>query len=1127
MPFISSIGGSKGFGKGSIKEPRDSFFSNTVLLLNGDVSTGALSNIITDATVNNTNVTPFGDSRESPFSPYNTSWGIELTDATNTQVNFTTGVGSTFVFTGDFTIEAWVNIPSGGDRSIYVSSDNGTNYLALNYSFSASQFNIYLNGGGPAFTPSYSMTPGWHHVALVRSGSSSGNVKVYVDGIGLATTATNTNTLGFTNPGFNRIGGGAPSTPQFISNLRICKSALYTTNFSPASSNFTTTSQGATNCILLTAQDNRFLDKASAFVASLTGTPRITAASPFADADAVTGSIYLNGSANFLSADNQIAFSNGDFTLEGWTYLITSGDHPLFESRSANNVADGFTITALDNTTLRIWDTTARVTYTSTTGSVLNQWIHICVERISGITTFYVNGVSAGTTTAFGNLTSTVFRIGGGSYYGAFAGYVSNFRLVTNSFIYNGNFTPPTSPLTVVSNTRFLSLQNRSASNNFGFRDDSGFKRLVSKVGNVSQGTFSPYTKVMGEWSAYFDGNGDFLTVPADTAFNLGTGDFTIEFWAWLDPYVAYSGSSYWAQIIGIGVGNSDSNSVTNTVGIWQGDGTGSSTVAGEYTVIISGTSANEQRLHSGITSYGKWTHVSLTRENGTFRLFQDGSLRDSATVTADISRNDFQVIGKSINSNIKGYISNLRVVKGTALYTSTFTPPSSSLTAISGTSLLTCRNTRHTDSSTANAGQPFTVTVNGNPSVEPFSPVVSSSVVYNPTTDGGSAFVDSSGGDYLTLPASTTLSLASTQWTVECWVYPVSYINAQGLWGASNGGGAQQKIALQVNSTNYTLYVQGSPTISATLPPLKQWTHVLVSRATNGTGYIYYNGILQTSGSVGTQAITSPFQWFTNGEGATTGMAGYISSGRVSDIARYSGSNFVVPSGPLTSDGNTLLLNNFTNTGIIDLTGDNVIETFGNAHVETRLKKYGSASIEVDGVGDYLLTQPTVNLEFGPGNFTIEFWWYPTSTTRQALYHGSFGTDWSVGIDYSSVSTNQKIGIWASSNGTSWNLVNADGGGNGIGTTTVLQNSWNHIAYVRSGTTWMLFVNGNRDLNLTNISGSIIDRSASRKAIGTWYSTSVMSQATGHLDDFRITKGLARYTNNFTPPSRALPKRS
>jgi hypothetical protein len=211
----------------------------------------------------------------------------------------------------------------------------------------------------------------------------------------------------------------------------------------------------------------------------------------------------------------------------------------------------------------------------------------------------------------------------------------------------------------------------------------------------------------------------------------------------------------------------------------------------------------------------------------------------------------------------------------------------------------------------------------------------------------------------------------------------------------------------------------------------------------------------------------------------------------------------------------------NGTTGGIIDSSGVTQFETLGDAKLNAAFTKFsGKTSIALDGTGDYLLSPPNVNLEFGSGDFTIEFWWYPIATTRQALYHGSFGSDWSVGIDYSGPGT-QKMGIWASSNGTSWNLINADSGGNGIGTTTVTQNAWNHIAYVRNGTTWMLFVNGNRDLNLTGLSGTIPNRATSQKAIGAWWSTASIAQASGYISDFRITK-YARYTANFTPATSA-----
>lgn len=165
-----------------------------------------------------------------------------------------------------------------------------------------------------------------------------------------------------------------------------------------------------------------------------------------------------------------------------------------------------------------------------------------------------------------------------------------------------------------------------------------------------------------------------------------------------------------------------------------------------------------------------------------------------------------------------------------------------------------------------------------------------------------------------------------------------------------------------------------------------------------------------------------------------------------------------------------------------------------------------------------YVTIAATSALEFGANNFTIEFWWYPTSTARQALYHGSLGADWSVGIDYSSIGT-QKIGIWASSNGTTWNLINSDAGGNGTGSVTPTQNAWNHVAFVRNGTNWRLYINGTVSVNITGLSGTIVTRSTYPKVIGMWFNSSSYPLS-GYISNFRIVTNTALYTAAFTPPT-------
>jgi hypothetical protein len=85
------------------------------------------------------------------------------------------------------------------------------------------------------------------------------------------------------------------------------------------------------------------------------------------------------------------------------------------------------------------------------------------------------------------------------------------------------------------------------------------------------------------------------------------------------------------------------------------------------------------------------------------------------------------------------------------------------------------------------------------------------------------------------------------------------------------------------------------------------------------------------------------------------------------------------------------------------------------------------------------------------------------------------------------------------------------------LGTTTVSLNTWTHIAVTRSGTSLRLFVNGVLDGNVSN-SQNFTDTNITIGR-GVWAS----SEFEGYLDDFRVTKGYARYTSNFSPPTSAL----
>jgi hypothetical protein len=199
--------------------------------------------------------------------------------------------------------------------------------------------------------------------------------------------------------------------------------------------------------------------------------------------------------------------------------------------------------------------------------------------------------------------------------------------------------------------------------------------------------------------SVLFNGSNQYLSIANNAAFNFGTGSFTVECWFYATANVSsqqclitnYSGpSAGWAIQIMSGVINAN----------LYGDG-----------FAISG----------GSPTINTWYHVALSGAQGSIKLFLNG-VQVGSTYTGAVSMNTSAAttIGAIIGvAKIAGYISNVRVVKGTALYTSNFTPSTSPLTAIANTSLLTCNAPTIVDSSNNN----FTIINNGSATVSSVVP--------------------------------------------------------------------------------------------------------------------------------------------------------------------------------------------------------------------------------------------------------------------------------------------------------------------------------------------------------------------------------------------------------------------
>lgn len=204
-----------------------------------------------------------------------------------------------------------------------------------------------------------------------------------------------------------------------------------------------------------------------------------------------------------------------------------------------------------------------------------------------------------------------------------------------------------------------------------------------------------------------------------------------------------------------------------------------------------------------------------------------------------------------------------------------------------------------------------------------------------------------------------------------------------------------------------------------------------------------------------------------------------------------------------------------------IDHSGQNHILTFvGNAQLDTAQKKFGASSCLFDGTGDWLVVPKSSDTDFLGGDFTIDFWLRLTDDAPRYFFFG-YESDWHLGLDFGypvGGRIARTVGIYASSNGTSWDLITADSGaGGGSGTIQLVKETWYHIAFTRSGDFWRTFIDGVKDIEL-EVAGAITDCTGEDFRIGRHGSAGSM-MLNGHLDEFRISKGIARWTANFTPP--------
>ena len=543
----------------------DAEFANTVLLLQGETANTAVThNAFGDASGNDVNITPAGVSYGSSFSPYNNSWGISLgTGDYISMPQFNLGTGS-------FTVECWFRSNTKVSYQSIIGAYDGGNGFYLHTD--SSGYALFGMGGSIQLQGNIQVCDGkWHHIAAVREGSSSSTL--YVDGVADATATMTGSGAASSAPVY--IGNLAPPTfvrPIIgeISNLHVNVGyALYTQAFTPP----TTNTSAVTGSVLLTARHNRIIDTAGSKTLTISGTPKIVGASPISETDTTSGSMFKDQGQNSfagVTGDSAVALGSGDYCVEMWLYDSNPTVYTCpVDTRPGNPSGLGISIFLDTNNELEFYSSTSIQTgYTFPS----YEWAHLAIVRQSGTVKLYVNGVQRSSFTEASNHSNDDLYIGNWFSYStadySFDGYIADFRITKGSPVYTTTFTPPTQPLTAISGTSLLTLQKRgSVRNTKAFNDSAAPARVITANGNVTQGSFSPFSVEEGKWGNYFDGVNDYLTIPNSTDFQILGGDFTVECWVYLTETQSNDG------IIGIHNNSNDGWFIrtvdANTVRFW------------------------------------------------------------------------------------------------------------------------------------------------------------------------------------------------------------------------------------------------------------------------------------------------------------------------------------------------------------------------------------------------------------------------------------------------------------------------------------------------------------------------------------------------------------------------------
>ena len=609
--------------------------------------------------------------------------------------------------------------------------------------------------------------------------------------------------------------------------------------------------------------------------------------------DIGSGSSYV-----YTSNHSDFAFGTGYFSVEAWINFSSFSNSGFTNTQNSTSTASSgqWYVVFISSTVIRMGGHGA-ANYTDATVAemTVGDWHHVILKRDGNGFKVFVDGTEAtsysstGTAVASQNFNSSsgTLAVGYSAGTGPALGKIADFRILKGGA---ASTSTPTERLTEITNTVLLTAHTNRIFDETGTHTLTPTGTVV--VAHSGPYDYQGYSASTNGGSVYFDGSGDYLSAADSDDWHIGASSFTIEFWI----YKANKGN--YSTLIANRASGSDEWAVRLDI---------------KTTTYVEGA----VRLDWGSNYYywtesaadipvDQWTHIAITRSSTTATLYVNGVSKGSVTLSGDISNISGPLtIGSQDGTGeyYEGYLSDLRLVNGTVVYSGNFTPPTGPLTTTGGTypsttnvnTSITSGHTKlllkGTDAHVIDKSQNYNLELVG-------TAAAVTNATNNSTISSTNAISLDGDSDYVK-PNDVILPIVQdVDYTIEGWFYADTITGVHPIvsqYISGNGG----RFSILVENSVLKFFEGGSPrqTISVNTGT---WYHFLMCRS-GTTHYAFMNGTLVGSSWTSSTNIVNTNTLI--GHFATTTdyyFDGFLQDIRISIGKARETSDFTVPSAPL-----------------------------------------------------------------------------------------------------------------------------------------------------------------------------------------------------------------------------------